>query len=372
MGVKAPALPTDTPPFTLGDLKRAIPAHCFERDTLKSLYYVAHDLFFAAVLYAASQYIDSPALPAWAPYLLWPLYWWCQGIVLTGVWVIAHECGHRAFSPNEALGDFVGLVLHTCLLVPYHPWRISHRKHHSRTNHMTEDEVFIPETRSEAGDTEAWEDMPAIVSLALRVSQIGRMLLFGWPVYLLTHVTGRKYGSRTNHFEPSAPLFADSERRMVVLSDIALALWMGALGYAGATVGWMWLAKVYIVPYLWVNLWLVLITHLQHTDQRLPHYRSKEWTWLKGALCTMDRDYGYLNYWHHHIADTHVTHHIFSYMPHYHAEEATRALRPLLGKYYLEDTVRPGLAGIAQALWNSFTHCRFVEDEGEVLWFKSR
>lgn len=212
----------------------------------------------------------------------------------------------------------------------------------------------------------------AIVSLALRVSQIGRMLLFGWPVYLLTHVTGRKYGSRTNHFEPSAPLFADSERRMVVLSDIALALWMGALGYAGATVGWMWLAKVYIVPYLWVNLWLVLITHLQHTDQRLPHYRSKEWTWLKGALCTMDRDYGYLNYWHHHIADTHVTHHIFSYMPHYHAEEATRALRPLLGKYYLEDTVRPGLAGIAQALWNSFTHCRFVEDEGEVLWFKSR
>ena len=59
-------------------LQRAIPAHCFERDTLKSLYYVAHDLFFAAVLYAASQYIDSPALPAWAPYLLWPLYWWCQ------------------------------------------------------------------------------------------------------------------------------------------------------------------------------------------------------------------------------------------------------------------------------------------------------
>ena len=39
---------------------------------------MAHDLFFVAALYMASQYIDSPALPSWAPYLLWPLYWWCQ------------------------------------------------------------------------------------------------------------------------------------------------------------------------------------------------------------------------------------------------------------------------------------------------------
>jgi omega-6 fatty acid desaturase (delta-12 desaturase) len=32
---------------------------------------------------------------------------------MTGLWVIAHECGHRAFSPNEAFGDAVGLILHS-------------------------------------------------------------------------------------------------------------------------------------------------------------------------------------------------------------------------------------------------------------------
>ena len=26
-------------------------------------------------------------------YVLWPMYWWWQGAVLTGLWVIAHECG---------------------------------------------------------------------------------------------------------------------------------------------------------------------------------------------------------------------------------------------------------------------------------------
>ncbi len=31
------------------------------------------------------------------------------------------------------------------------------------------------------------------------------------------------------------------------------------------TMGWAWLAKTYIVPYLIVNFWLVTITMLQHT-----------------------------------------------------------------------------------------------------------
>lgn len=29
-----------------------------------------------------------------APYVLWPIMWWLLGVVLTGWWVLAHECGH--------------------------------------------------------------------------------------------------------------------------------------------------------------------------------------------------------------------------------------------------------------------------------------
>lgn len=43
--------------------------------------------------------------------------------MLTGVWVIAHECGHRAFSDNEAFGDAVGLVLHSVRI-----WRNERKK----------------------------------------------------------------------------------------------------------------------------------------------------------------------------------------------------------------------------------------------------
>ena len=35
--------------------------------------------------------------------------------------------------------------------VPYHAWRITHAKHHASTGHMTQDQVFVPSTRSEVG-----------------------------------------------------------------------------------------------------------------------------------------------------------------------------------------------------------------------------
>jgi len=33
-----------------------------------------------------------------------------QGAVATGIWVIAHECGHGAFSDHAWVNDSVGLV----------------------------------------------------------------------------------------------------------------------------------------------------------------------------------------------------------------------------------------------------------------------
>jgi omega-6 fatty acid desaturase (delta-12 desaturase) len=364
-------LPVKEAPFTFADLKNAIPPHCFKRSLWRSFSYVVCDLVLVASMYQMTNYFDLAAEHHWAaPYVLWPMYWWWQGAVLTGLWVIAHECGHRAFSDNIAIGDAVGIVLHSALLVPYHPWRISHAKHHKNTNSMEGDEVFVPYTRSQMdGHPSHADEMPGPLEFVTRVCQIAKMLLFGWPAYLAGHVTGHPYEQPTNHFAPSSPIFNAKDKSDVIVSDIALMAVVATLGYLGQTVGWFWLLKVYFIPYLVVNMWLVMITDLQHTDPRLPHYRGDDFSWIKGALCTMDRDYGVMNVLHHHIGDTHVTHHLFSKMPHYHAEEATKAIRPILGEYYLVDDVSPGLRGIAEALYKTAMHCRFVEDEGGVLWW---
>ena len=32
-----------------------------------------------------------------------------------------------------------------------------------------------------------------------------------------------------------------------------------------------------------------MLTYLHHSDPTIPHYRNKEWTFLRGALATVDR-----------------------------------------------------------------------------------
>ena len=46
----------------------------------------------STALFYASTFIGHEALPTWAPYVLWPVYWMCQGVVCTGIWVIGTFC----------------------------------------------------------------------------------------------------------------------------------------------------------------------------------------------------------------------------------------------------------------------------------------
>jgi len=146
------------------------------------------------------------------------------------------------------------------------------------------------------------------------VNMLHMLLTFtlGWPLYLLFNAAGRPYPQWANHFNPYSPIFTPKERKEVLLSDIGLAVVLCGLAMIGRGFGWEWLVKTYVVPYMIVNFWLVLITYLQHSHPGLPHYSDSEWDWLRGALSTVDRNFGFLNMIFHHITDTHVAHHLFS------------------------------------------------------------
>merc|ERR1712086_1180345 len=82
-----------------------------------------------------------------------------------------------------------------------------------------------------------------------------------------------------------------------------------------------------------------------------------EWTWLRGALCTIDRPYTLFDNIHHHIGSTHVCHHLFSNLPCYHAQEATAAL-----KAYLEPKGLYNFDGrdILTVTWEVSKECHYV------------
>nr|GEY18964.1 delta(12) fatty acid desaturase DES8.11-like [Tanacetum cinerariifolium] len=346
-------VPVD-PPFTLSDLKKAIPAHCFKRSVIRSSYYVVHDLIVAYVFYfLANTYI--PLLPYPLAYLAWPVYWFCQASILTGLWVIGHECGHHAFSEYQWVDNTVGLVLHSFLFTPYFSWKYSHRNHHANTNSIDNDEVYIPKRKSKV----RWYSK-ILNNPPGRVFTLVFRFTLGFPLYLLTNISGKKFGRFANHFDPLSPIFTDRERIQVLISDLGLLAVFYAIKLLVAAKGFAWVTSMYLIPALGVHVFFVIITYLHHTHLSLPHYDSTEWNWIRGALSTIDRDFGFLNRVFHDVTHTHVLHHLISYIPHYHAKEARDAIKPVLGEFYKIDRTP-----IFKAMWREAKECVYIEpDEG--------
>ncbi len=331
-------------PFTLQALKSAIPAYCFEPSAWRSLSYFFLDILIVSLLYGVAFFFDS--------WWFWPVFWLMQGTMFWALFVVGHDCGHGSFSKKKWLNSLIGHLAHTPILVPYHGWRISHRTHHQNTANLQTDESWYPVSETTYQNMTWWGKL-------LRFD----VLLLVYPLYLFARSPERDGGS---HFLPSSPLFRASEKRDVITSTILWTLMVGFLGLLTYQFGWLFLLKYYLGPYVVFVVWLDLVTFLHHTEPDIPWYRGKDWYFLKGALSTIDRDYGLINDIHHNIG-THVAHHIFCNMPHYHLKTATEAIKPILGDYY-----RKSEEPIFKSFLRSWRSCHFVNNEGGVVYYQPK
>ena len=342
------------------ELLSCLPSELNRFDPLKAWGSLGMSLGLSLLAYGVGTQIPL----SWSALPLWLLYGAVTGTVAMGCWVIAHECGHNAFHPNRRLEACVGFVLHSLLLVPYHCWARSHAVHHAHCNHLEEGETHVPpRASSPTGQlTEALKQ-----KLGLRLFgwvSLFNHLVIGWPLYLFLGATGGEdYGRPNSHFrmvpDGSARkrlLFPASFRGLMLRSNLGLVAVLIALGCAALKFSLLRVICVYGLPYLMVNVWLVIYTWLQHTDVNIPHFSNEEWSWTKGALQTVDRPYGpLLNLLHHGIGSTHVCHHVKSTIPHYNAWRGTALLR---ARY--PELVRYDPTPIHKALWRIASRCGAV------------
>ncbi|CAB9522897.1 Delta(12) acyl-lipid conjugase (11E,13E-forming) [Seminavis robusta] len=350
----------------------------------------------------------------WAWRLAWNFYGFAMTSAMGGLWVLGHECGHGAFSDYPVVNGAVGWTIHSIMLVPYFSWAFSHAKHHRRTNDLMDGETHVPPTwedvglvkTSKEGDNNNTKEpkyerlSKDVVDSKLSFSAEGGLseafsyplyghalthehngdegfawlmmwsrLLMGWQLYLAGVTSGGHIGSDRkpiqkgefpDHYRPHSRLFPAKMYAKVIASDIGIGMTVSALIYFSWKYSfravWFW----YFGPYMWIHAFLVMVTWLQHTDPTVPHFDSENWTWMKGALAgTIDRPlYGWMNYSSHNIVTTHVVHHLFHEMPHYHAVEATKAIREYLepkGLYNYDPT------DCMAALYKLCENCHFVD-----------
>ncbi|KAI3526255.1 hypothetical protein L1887_05501 [Cichorium endivia] len=345
--------PSAPPPFKVADIRAAIPSHCWVKNPWRSLSYVLRDILVIASLVAIAVIFKTSS---W----VWPIYWAAQGTMFWAIFVLGHDCGHGSFSDNPNLNSVVGHILHSSILVPYHGWRISHRTHHQNHGHVENDESWVPLTEK----TYKTLDAPTKL-LRFKVP----FPLFAYPLYLWQ----RSPGKSGSHFNPYSDMFTPNERHYIVTSTLCWTLMVVNLVFLSIVIGPTLLFNLYGIPYLIFVMWLDFVTYLHHHghEKKLPWYRGKEWSYLRGGLTTVDRDYGIFNNIHHDIG-THVIHHLFPQIPHYHLIEATMAAKSVLGEYYRE----PKKSGwipvhLIDNLVRSIKQDHYVSDAGDVVYYQT-
>lgn len=344
--------------------------------------YVIRDIVLAVSLYTCGSRI-----PAWTDSTiefhslwlkivvkstLWCLYWIFQSLVGAGIFCLGHDAGHSSLFESNMINNTIGFLCHSYLCLPYFSWRATHHAHHKATGSMERDENYVPYTRTkfslptEAKATafdyaEVFEETPLYLIFRLFIMQA-----FGWWIYLSRNTMGcPSHPPGTSHFDPRSTLFKEGQRASVILSNVGIASMILILYCAGRDFV-LWL---YLPPFLLVNHWIVMFTYLHHSDPTIPHYRKGQWTFLRGAAATVDRPLlGWFGrFFFHNISHDHVAHHFFLRAPFYNGPQITSRIKKVLGEDYNYDST-PSF----YALYRSFTQCLFVEEEGDIIFYKNK
>lgn len=303
-------------PTSISELREAIPERCFKVDPARSIAYLVFDLFILVACYFMLSQVS-----AW--YFEWPLLF-LIGTMLWSIFVLGHDAGHGVFVRTRFGNAVWGTIMHGALLVPFRAWQRSHALHHAHTGHLEQEEVFRACRKSQ--------------------DRLFRKILFrsgiflglGWPMYKLGFRNIGTYSPVSgSHFLPTSNLMGANVRRSWYFGLVAVLAFGGLYAGLGVVYGWAFFAKYILAPYSIYGAWLTFVTWMQHVSEEVPVYTDADWTPLKGALCSVDRNYGPFNWLTHNTGNYHVIHHLLPFIPHYRLKEATEAVRPLLGESYL-------------------------------------
>jgi len=220
---------------------------------------------------------------SFGPYLgLWTLaylslsvsYWLTLALMVlaTGfrvrIFIIQHDCGHRAFFKSQRANDAMGFVCSLFTWTPYVQWRRSHAMHHATSGNLDQ--------RGHGDiDTLTIREYYALDRWARLKYRLYRnpILLFviGAPLYFILF----------NRLTGSMPKSWKRERRSIYWTNLALA---GVLFAAWATIG---LTEFFLVELpsialgATVGTWLFYVQH-QYED---TYWRGKEsWNFNEAAV----------------------------------------------------------------------------------------
>lgn len=296
--------PTCTELDPLPRIIRKIPKECFVRDERRAFRSLIRDVALLAL--GITGVLVAPHWAVAFPFSL------LVGFVLTGLFVLGHDAGHRSFAKSERKNDLVGELTLALTLWPFHVWRLSHDHHHRYTHHATEDNAWCPLTVAQYLALPGWKRF---------FYRQTRTTYFYFASVLFQCFAVYRAAAGQYHDHPDA---AKVRRSLVVMLTVSL-LYAGASYAARGLYG---LVFLFAVPQLVYQFWLSTFTLFHHTSPETTFLSKDEWTPERAQLSlSVHVHYPRLVDWLTHDISWHVPHHVCVGIPHHALRTAHAALK---------------------------------------------
>lgn len=270
-----------------------------------------------------------------------------NGLILTRIFIIQHDCGHQSFTPSKKMNNTIGFICSLLTLIPFKYWARSHNHHHAHNAQLDFRDIgdITILTVREYETLSFWEGIRYRIYRSFLI-----MFLLGPLYYIFIH--NRLPLIQTKGWE--------KEKRALWISNLALLLFYASLG---ALIGYQKLLAIQlpvIVTFAIVAIWVFYIQH-QHD----PNYKEWKTDWdflvaaIKGSSYFKLSKVGHWftgNIGYHHI------HHLAPRVPFYYLPQCHHT-HPLFDKYVT-----------SLNFWNSFKcafHKLWDEENKKMISFKT-
>ncbi len=236
----------------------------FQKPTLwRSITEIALSAVPLAVLWTAGWFAAGAGL------------WWLallisipSALFVVRLFMIQHDCGHRAFFRTPWINDWVGRVVGVFTLTPHDCWRRTHGIHHATSGNLDRRELGAVKTVS----VEEYRTMTPIQRFGYRVYRNPIILFVIGPFYVFFLQQRLPHGIMKEGWRPWISAMG---------TNVALAVFI-----AGA----IWLGGLNMLLFVWgptltlaasIGVWLFFV---QHQFEETYWARSDKWEAVEAAM----------------------------------------------------------------------------------------
>ena len=304
--------------LTLTSIRAAVPSALMAPSEWRSWAALMRvSLAAAGCLWLLSRLGADPTQTSALEWLALAVVWSLYGLVLVGLFVIGHDCGHGAFSRHRVVNSIIGHAVMSPMLNGYHTWKLTHNHHHAYTQLRGQavDWGAYLQTREELS-ARTWRD--SFITRLGYAMPLGVFLWIGWNTLRRGVMVRGVIGEAR---------YAKERRQLLISNAIMMACQIAIVAGLFSLGGWWAFLKYHGIPAYIAGTFGAFIIAAGHANAQSLVFEKGDWTSARGQLSsTYNMRFPRIIEWMICDINIHIPHHVSIRIPWYNLRAANEAL----------------------------------------------